>query len=206
MISLSLDPNPLLDLHAFVATWPRAIGELAPIPDDVATMVATIDGDPEPLRAAIRDLLRHGGFKPSGRNKPASEYLARGLPSINLAVDAGNLVSLHGGLPISVIDLDRVAPPLRVAIAPEGTTYPFNPSGQVFDASGLVCLFDAEGVSATAVKDAQRTKTSASTVRTLSIVWGARAFAAHGRRVAEGYRGLSARLGAEVTDVVLAAV
>ena len=203
MNSISVDPHPLLDLHAFVATWPRAIGELSPIPEDVdvTTMVATIDGDPEPLRAAIRDLLRHGGFKPSGRNKPASEYLTKRLPSINVAVDAGNLVSLHGGLPISVVDLDRTTPPLRVAIAPEGTTYPFNPSGQVFDASGLVCLFDAEGVSATAVKDAQRTKTSPSTTRTLSIVWGARAFAAHGRRVADGYRALTARLGAEITDV-----
>ena len=24
----------------------------------------------------VRDLLRHGGFKPAGRSKPASEYLA----------------------------------------------------------------------------------------------------------------------------------
>jgi len=202
MISISVDPHPLLDLHAFVATWPRPLCEVPrpPVLDDESS-IAHVDGDAEALRAAIRDLLRHGGFKPSGRNKPSSEYLSRGLPSINVAVDAGNLVSLHGALPISVVDLDRLVAPLRVAIAPAGTTYPFNPSGQIFDASGLVCLFDAEGVSATAVKDAQRTKTSAATTRTLSIVWGARGFAAHGRRVADGYRSLTERLGARVEAV-----
>src|SRR5262245_16648493 len=31
----------------------------------------------EARRTAVRDLLRRGGFKPSGRNKPASEYLVQ---------------------------------------------------------------------------------------------------------------------------------
>lgn len=137
----------------------------------------------------VRDLLRHGGFKPSGRNKPASEYLARGtLPVINAAVDVGNAVSLASGLPVSVVDLDRVTPPLRAAIAPAGTTYPFNPSGQVFDASGLICVLDAEGVCATPVKDAQRTKTTDDTTRVLCIVWGVRAAADHTARTAAWYR------------------
>ena len=47
----------------------------------------------ETVRPVIRDLLRHGGFKPSGRSKPASEYLVRaasdgGMRSINAVVDA----------------------------------------------------------------------------------------------------------------------
>ena len=66
----------------------------------------------EETRAAVRDMLRHGGYKPTGRGKPASEYLVRAasegaLGSINAAVDVCNGVSLHSGFPISVVDLDR---------------------------------------------------------------------------------------------------
>ena len=193
---ISVEPHPLLDVHTFIASFAKPIGDLV---TPSFTVELTIP-DEESLRAAVRDLLRHGGFKPSGRNKPASEYLARGdaLPVINLAVDAGNAISRASGLPISVVDADRLAPPLAITIAPSGTTYPFNPSGQVFDASGLICLLDAHGVSATPVKDAQRTKTSAATTRTLCIVWGVASHAAHGARVAAAYRALVAELGAEV--------
>jgi DNA/RNA-binding domain of Phe-tRNA-synthetase-like protein len=109
-------------------------------------------------------------------------------------------VSLHARLPISVVDLDRLAPPLRVAIAPPGTTYPFNPSGQVFDAGGLICLFDRDGVAATPVKDAQRSKTSPATTTTLCVIWGVTAAAAHGARVAAAYRALLARAGATLGE------
>src|SRR5688500_10516642 len=90
------------------------------------------------VRAAVRDLLRHGGYKPTGRGKPASEYLIRAvsegaLSSINPAVDACNVVSLHSGLPISVVDLDRARPPFRIAVAAAETTYVFNASGQTID-------------------------------------------------------------------------
>src|SRR5207244_5660329 len=103
----------------------------------------------ENTRDAIRKLLRHGGFKPAGRSKPASEYLVKAvgegkLGSINVAVDACNVVSLHSGLPISVVDLDRARPPLRIGVAPTGASYVFNASGQTIDLAGLLCLFDAE--------------------------------------------------------------
>jgi DNA/RNA-binding domain of Phe-tRNA-synthetase-like protein len=196
---ISVEPHPLLDVHAFIASFARPLA-------DLGTPAFTVEieiPDEESLRAAVRDLLRHGGFKPSGRNKPASEYLARGdaLPTINVAVDAGNAVSRASGLPVSVVDADLLVPPLSIAIAPTGTAYPFNPSGQVFDAGGLICLLDAHGVSATPVKDAQRTKTSASTTRTLCIVWGVAGHAVHGARVAAAYRALVAELGAAITEV-----
>lgn len=132
----------------------------------------------EDVRKAVRDLLRHGGYKPTGRGKPASEYLVRaaggdgGLRSINLAVDACNAVSLHSGLPVSVVDADLAAPPYRIEVAPEGARYVFNPAGQEIDLKGLLCLCDADGPCANAVKDSQRTKTHAGTRRTLSVVWG----------------------------------
>src|SRR5687768_8683584 len=61
----------------------------------------------EQRREAVRQMIRAGGFKPSGRNKPAQEYLLRtamepdGLPFIFNVVDWINAVSLSSGLPIS---------------------------------------------------------------------------------------------------------
>src|SRR5437870_7690301 len=129
------------------------------------------------VREAVRALLRHGGFRPTGRSKPASEYLIKAvreglLSSINVAVDACNVVSLHSGLPISVIALDRAREPFRVGVAPAGASYVFNASGQSIDLGGLLCLFDADGPCSNAVKDAQHTKTSPETQRTLSLIWG----------------------------------
>jgi DNA/RNA-binding domain of Phe-tRNA-synthetase-like protein len=204
---LALDPHPLLALGAFTTTFPAAIGEVA----TPADLLALLKPDaPAPLasddatRAAIRDLLRHGGFKPTGRSKPASEYLIKAaaegfLGPINVVVDACNAVSLHSGLPISVIDLDRATLPLRVGIAPAEATYVFNASGQTIDIGGLLCLFDAEGPCANAVKDAQRTKTTPDTRRTLSVVWGSAALGDRTERVVAWYRALLESAGATTT-------
>src|SRR5438552_11461625 len=153
------------------------------------------------IRETVRALLRHAGFKPTGRSKPASEYLIRAvgegkLSPINVAVDVCNVVSLHSGLPISVVDLDRARAPFRVGVAPPGSAYVFNASGQTLDLGGLLCLFDAEGPCANAVKDAQRTKTSPETRRTLSVVWGTVALAGRAEQTAAWYRELLERHGA----------
>lgn len=162
----------------------------------------------EAVRAAVRDLLRHGGYKPTGRGKPSAEYLIRAvaegaLGSINAAVDTCNAVSLHSGLPVSVIDLDRAAEPFRVAICAPGAKYVFNASGQEIDLAGLVCLHDASGPCANAVKDAQRTKTSPATRRTLSILWGARALAGRAEEAARWYRSLLTAAGADAVPVAV---
>lgn len=193
---LIIDPHPLLDLRAFVTRFASPLEEI-PSPEWLRALLSLTAAEvplhaDDAVRAAVRDLLRHGGFKPTGRSKPASEYLVRAasegtLSSINLAVDACNAVSLHSGLPISVVDLDRTQPPLRVGIAPEGARYVFNASGQVIDVGGLLCLFDAEGPCANAVKDAQRTKTHAGTTRTLSLVWGPRKLVDHVERATAWY-------------------
>lgn len=208
---LTLDPHPLLELAAFTAVFPATLAE-CPTPAWLAALL-DLAADAPPLRAddavraAVRDLLRHGGYKPTGRGKPASEYLLRAagdttLGSINAAVDACNAVSLHSGLPISVVDLDRARPPLRVGVAPAGASYVFNASGQTIELAGLLCLFDAEGPCANAVKDAQRTKTAGDTRRTLSVVWGTRALPGRAARAAAWYRELLARVGAETAEVV----
>ena len=200
---LTVEAHPLLDLGAFVTRLPAALGTLA-VPDWLRALLrpdaAAPLGSDDAVRAAVRDVLRAFGYKPTGRGKPASEYLARavgeGAPlAINLAVDAGNAVSLHSGLPVSVVDLDRARPPLRVAVAPAGAGYVFNAAGQVIDVAGLPCLFDADGPCANAVKDAQRTKTGAQTRATLSLVWGARALGDRTARTVAWYRELLARAG-----------
>ena len=155
----------------------------------------------EELRAAVRDMLRHGGYKPTGRGKPASEYLVRAaedgsLRSINAAVDACNAVSLHSGFPISVIDIARAQPPFRISIAPAGSRYVFNPAAQEIDVSGLVCLFDEEGPCGNAVKDSQRTKTTEHTLETLSVIWGCAGFEPQLEAATSWYHELLRRSGA----------
>ena len=151
----------------------------------------------ESLRQLVRDSLRPRGYKPTGRGKPASEYLVgafdKGIFSptsgINAAVDLCNLTSFHSGLPISVVDADRLqGPVLQIAWAPKETSYPFNPSGQLIDASGLVALFDSEGVSGTPVKDSQRTKTCDETRHLVTVVWVPNTREKHGRDVLNWYQ------------------
>jgi DNA/RNA-binding domain of Phe-tRNA-synthetase-like protein len=206
---LTLDPHPLLDLRAFITTFPRPLGDMPSSPE-LRTLLALDTPTPlhsdDNVREAVRALLRHGGFKPAGRSKPASEYLLKAaadntLSSINLAVDACNVVSLHSGLPISVVDLDRTRAPLRIGIAPAGASYVFNASGQTIDLGGLLCLFDAEAPCANAVKDAQRTKTTADTRRTLSLIWGTKALPGRAAQAETWYRSLLEQHGATTANV-----
>src|SRR5215813_1178109 len=175
-VELTVLPHPLLALRAFVTQFPSPLGRLSR--DAYRELLAPgarapVRGSDE-VRTVVRDLLRHGGYKPTGRGKPASEYLVRAaaegkLGPINPAVDVGNVVSLHAGLPISVVDVDRLQAPVRVDLAPAGAKYVFNASGQEIDLEGLLCLFDAEGPCANAVKDSTRTKTSDATTTTLTL-------------------------------------
>ncbi len=205
MLTVTVAPHPLLDAGAFVTRLDRPLGELTWSPPTAAAPLTVDDA----VKTAIRALLRHGGYKPSGRGKPASEYLAQAVtegrfPAVNPAVDLCNHVSLHSGLPISVIDLDLATPPLALVVCPEGTSYVFNPSGQTIDASGLLALTDAAGPCGTAVKDAQRTKTHAGTRTLLSILWGSSALPGRTATATRWYRELTATIpGATTEDVGL---
>lgn len=204
--------HPLLDAVAFTTTFPAPLGQLA-VPADIR---ALFDLDIRPrmqrsdvVRLAVRDLLRHGGFKPSGRSKPASEYLVKAVEKgwlspqrgINAAVDALNAVSLHSGLPISVIDLDLAEAPFEVALCPPETSYVFNPAGQEIRIDGLLALHDASGPCANPVKDSQRTKTHDGTLRTLTIVWGTCALPGHAAQAAAWNRSMLEEAGATTADV-----
>jgi DNA/RNA-binding domain of Phe-tRNA-synthetase-like protein len=227
MIAVHVQPHPLLALAALHADFATAPGGLS-TPAWLAALLEApaVDAEragqaepgapapvplaPDPgVRPAIRALLRHGGYKPSGRSKPASEYLqgaaaAGALGAINAAVDTCNAVSLHSGLPISVVDVARLRGPLRVGLAEPGARYVFNASGQEIDLGGLLCLFDAEGPCASPVKDSQRTKTSPQTTGVLWLIWGSREVAGRTAAAEAWTRELLTRLGARVTAVELA--
>ena len=206
-LTIRVVPHPLLEIGAFTT---QLAAPLASIRTPDAIRALAMPGATAPLapsdaiKTAVRDLLRHGGFKPSGRSKPASEYLTAAVadgrwPWINPLVDACNVVSLHAGLPISLVDLDKARGALAVRIAPPQTTYVFNPSGQVIDASGLVCLYDDDGPTGTPVKDAQRTKTDDTTQHALAIVWGTSALPGRTAAATRWYRELVTELGSIAT-------
>jgi DNA/RNA-binding domain of Phe-tRNA-synthetase-like protein len=129
MESLGVEPHRLLDLRAFVTEFPRPLGEI-PTDQELRILlsleaVASMHSSDE-VRLHVRNLLRERGFKPTGRNKPASEYPIKAstdgiLSPINLAVDVCNVVSLHSGLPISVVDLDQLQEPLYVKVSASGS-------------------------------------------------------------------------------------
>ena len=204
MSNLEIASHPLLDLATFSATLAAPLAD-TPSPDWLKDLLRLDAEAPvkrsEATRQAVRDLLRQGGYKPTGRGKPASEYLVRAaeegsLSSINAVVDACNAASLHSGLPISVVDLELTAPPLRVAIAAPEAKYVFNASGHEIDVEGLLCLHDADGPCANAVKDSQRTKTRPETTRVLVLVWGTSAAPGQAATTAAWYREMLTRLGA----------
>lgn len=97
-------------------------------------------------REAVRELLRRGRFKPSGRSKPAQEYLARTAaedekwPFILNAVDLLNVTSLRSGLPISLLALERTGSNLLLRYGLPGETFVFNVAGQTLDVERLLCV------------------------------------------------------------------
>jgi DNA/RNA-binding domain of Phe-tRNA-synthetase-like protein len=187
---IDLEPHPLLALGVVEArvTPPFSpeseLGALLRANPGDARIPAGIGFDRQalaPVYDAVRAVLRHGGFKPAGRSKPASEYLARARDEGSLAplhplVDVNNVVSLHTGLPASIVDGDLARDPLVVKIAGAGASYVFNPSGQEMDLGGLVCLHHGAECTpcANAVKDSMATKVRDETSSLLAVVYSPR--------------------------------
>jgi DNA/RNA-binding domain of Phe-tRNA-synthetase-like protein len=205
-VHIDVETHPSLNLGTLVAEFPVPIATL-PSPEWLLDLLVPDAAVPvqrsEAARGAVRDMLRHGGYKPTGRGKPASEYLVKAatedrLGSINLPVDLCNVVSLHSGVPISVVDLARVQEPLRVAIAAPDSRYVFNTAGQEIDVGGLLCLHDVDGPCANAVKDSMRSKTNDTTTRVLCLVWGVQGIEPATPKIVDWYRALLERAGARV--------
>ena len=83
------------------------------------------------LLTSVRKMLKNGGYKPSGRNKPASEYLLRtvsedNFPFINNVVDINNYFSILWELPISTLDLNQTGDNIVIKVGLQGEKYIFN--------------------------------------------------------------------------------
>ena len=150
---------------------------------DQAAKAAVAEGSAggDTRRLAIRNLLRSGGFRPAGRNKPAQEYLLKAaagegaLPNISNAVDLINLISLQAGLPISLVSLDRIGARLSLRLGAADEKYLFNRTGQELNVEGLLCLCaggpDGSDPIGTPVKDSMRAKVTEADHHLLACIY-----------------------------------
>ena len=150
---------------------------------DAAIAARSVGAESDLVKTAVRDLLRVGGYKPAGRGKPASEYLAQAaergeFPRISHIVDALNLVSLESRLPISLLDADRVmdgTDALVIRFGRSDESYVFNAVGHEIDVEGLVLVARKSGPAlGNPVKDSMLAKTTDTTTNTISFIWGSR--------------------------------
>jgi DNA/RNA-binding domain of Phe-tRNA-synthetase-like protein len=160
--------------------------------DELARAVARAktrsDDDVAAVRSAVRNMLRYARYKPTGRAKPASEYLLGAaredrFPTINNLVDINNLVSLEFLLPISIVDLERNPSLERATPSPverfvlrrgrAGESYLFNETGQAIDLCDLllVARLPDDTPCANPVKDSMATKVVATTRRALGVIY-----------------------------------
>ncbi len=174
-----------LELPDLLVGWVHATG--VAVADSSPELTAELDrvaADPtaqglnDEVRVGVRDLLRGHGYKPSGRGKPASEFLAGAaaqgeFPHINNLVDINNLLSLETGWPISIIDIDRAGTDtFELRHGQAGERYAFNNAGHEIDLAGLLCLARPGGEACgNPVKDSMATKLGPDTSRVLGVMY-----------------------------------
>lgn len=144
---------PRKDIGVAVVAAAGVNGGAALDPDTERELAALLEArrsspltaDEERRRAACRDILRNGVYKPTGRGKPASEYLLGAakegsFPRVSAPVDINNFISLKYVLPISLWDAGRCSSSaFEFRLGREGEKYVFNNSGQEIDLADLVC-------------------------------------------------------------------
>jgi DNA/RNA-binding domain of Phe-tRNA-synthetase-like protein len=135
--------------------------------------------DEEAVKKAVRDLLRHGKYKPTGRGKPACEYLLNAarearFPRINNLVDINNLISLESQLPISLIDVTLAGTNrFRVRRGRAGEKYVFNSGGQEIELEDLLLVahLPSDTPCANPVKDSMATKLIDASTDVLAVLY-----------------------------------
>lgn len=185
---LELDPSlyPSAVLPALV--WAKGIEPPAPTttpPAFLEEILAQVEAAGEgfvsaELRTRVRKMLRYGRYHPSGRGKPASEFLLRAalngsFPLVNGPVDVNNAVSLASGLPGSIFDADLSGTHLLLRRGKPGESYIFNPAGQIIDLEDLllVCRRAEKGWEpcGNPIKDSMTTKIRPKTKNVVAILY-----------------------------------
>lgn len=185
-----------LEIDASLVPWPaqfaliwaegiRTPEPTAETPSFLAPLLSSVRaaGDeavPAEVRQRVRKMLRYGKYKPSGRSKPASEFLLRAalnetFPLVNGPVDVNNAISLESGFPGSVFDADLSGRRLQIRRGLPGESYVFNPSGQTIDLEDLllVCRKGEAGWEpcGNPVKDAMTTKIHPDTRAVVAVLY-----------------------------------
>lgn len=176
----TLDPRPVSPALIWaeqitMSDSESAFEDLEKILDHVATTGE--EAVPTEVRKRVRAILRHGKYKPSGRGKPASEFLLKAalggdFPLINGPVDVNNTISLESGFPASIFDAERSGRRLRLRRGIEGESYVFNPSGQLIDLQDLLVVCREDDVPCgNPVKDSMDTKTHDGTCDVIAVLY-----------------------------------
>lgn len=135
---------------------------------------------PDHMQKGIRSLLKTFGFHPSGRSRPASEFLFKDLQNrggfnfINNVVDINNHISLCSHLPISVLDTDKSGCELCLRVGFDDESYVFNREGHELALKKLLVIARQGGDHAaigSPVKDSQATKVFAETKNIVFVVY-----------------------------------
>lgn len=190
--SLSVDPS--LELRAALV-WAREIpscpktGSPSPYLAGLLERVRSSGESflPPERKAAVRNMLRHGKYKPAGRAKPSNEYLLAAaldgsFPFVNGPVDVNNAVSLEWGYPASVFDAAKTGDELHLRRGRASEAYVFNASAQVIDLEDLVVVCrraagngavggDAWSPCGNPVKDAMATKVFEEARNVVAVVY-----------------------------------
>lgn len=171
------------------------------IADRIQRLAGGLTDQQDAYRATVRDVFRNGRYKPTGRGKPASEYLLRAasedrFPRINTLVDVCNYLSMASLLPISIWDLDLAAvhagqqadetAEFQFRLGAVNESYVFNTGGQEIELAdliigavqpktvqpGAVAPSTTNGLPiVNAIKDSQATKTTAATRRVAAAIY-----------------------------------
>src|SRR5438270_9651869 len=134
---------------------PRAVLES---PQILATRTAykTLGKDPARYRGSAEALLRR-------------VIAGKGLPEINVVVDAINLVSMESRLPIGLYDLDRVNGDIVFRVGRSGESY--RGIGKYdLNLEGLPVFCDATGPHGSPTSDSERTMVTTETKLVLAII------------------------------------
>lgn len=186
MISLKITcPNDLLEIGVVVAINILIAPASNQFQNEINNIIKNLLASPplpsDNLKKNVRDLLRKGGYKPAGRGKPACEYITKSaangnFPFINNVVDCCNLLSLETGLPMSLLDLDKIGDNLEIRYGKPDEKYVFNASGQEISLAGLisVCGISRNEKSepfGNPVKDSMKAKTTQNSQNVIGIVY-----------------------------------
>jgi len=211
MLRFEID-HPTLRLGLVHAAHVNARASDPPLLDALTRAEERVRADsaayPEAVRTVVRDVLRVGGYKPTGRGKPASELLLAmaqkdGVPRILNLVDSNNLASLTSALPISIFDAARLGNDVCVRFGREGESYVFNASGHAMDLAGLPVVCRGTEPVGNAVRDSMLCKVNAETTSVFVVLYGSRALPADTlQRAAEHVRALLVDY-ADARDVTL---